>query len=529
MKFKRGLSVLLCMLLCVGLMPTTASAADEYKVLVGGVWITSDNADDVFGDGGSVTYDPVNNTVTLNNAKLTSNIYSNTGSALNIVVNGTNTIECTGTIATGISNYGNNPINISGAGKLTITVDIAKGNAISGNNVVIDGTELELHTSGEAISGYPLTIQNGANVTAILSEGSGSVAINAGEMKVIGGSTLTATSPRGNSIIADGLEIGDNSTVRGTGYYPIKIYGDITITDSTVTGESTADWGIWATGNLTIKGKSDVTATGSMAALGAVGSFTLEPPAGELMDVFVGADAENASAIEGSPLSQTTDLSAYGNTNIKYFHSAPHVHAYDRQVTDDQYQVEPASCEQAARYYYSCACGETGTDTFESGAPNGHSFQDGRCTVCGDIDPDFNPVITAGADGEWQKGSKDGLSFTSNAAFADFVKVQVDGNDLDAADYEVREGSTIVTLKASYLETLSGGRHTLSIVSDTGTATTGFTIKEVSAGAAAATDDTIHSAKTGDDSNIAFWFFLLLAAGTAMAGVVLYSRQKKYN
>lgn len=55
----------------------------------------------------------------------------------------------------------------------------------------------------------------------------------------------------------------------------------------------------------------------------------------------------------------------------------------------------------------------------------------------------------------WQKGSKEGLSFTSNAA--------------------------IVTLKTSYLETLSAGKHTLGIVSDTGTAVTEFTIKAASA------------------------------------------------
>ena len=44
------------MLLCVGLMPTTALAAEEYKILIGGVWVTSDNAADVLRDGGSVVY-----------------------------------------------------------------------------------------------------------------------------------------------------------------------------------------------------------------------------------------------------------------------------------------------------------------------------------------------------------------------------------------------------------------------------------------------------------------------------------------
>ena len=151
-------------------------------------------------------------------------------------------------------------------------------------------------------------------------------------------------------------------------------------------------------------------------------------------------------------------------------------------------------------------------------AATGHSYENGKCTVCGTIDPDFKVTITAGANGTWQKGTKDGLSFTSNAAFAHFLKVQVDGKDLDASNYTVKEGSTIVTLKAEYLETLSVGKHTLAIVSDTGTATTEFTIK------AAVTDDT-QSPQTGDSSNMMLWIALLFVSGGALS-VVTYRKKK---
>ena len=153
----------------------------------------------------------------------------------------------------------------------------------------------------------------------------------------------------------------------------------------------------------------------------------------------------------------------------------------------------------------------------------GHSYENGKCTACGEIDPDFKAVIIEGANGSWQKGTKDGLSFTSNAAFAHFLKVQVDGKDLDASDYAVKEGSTIVTLKAEYLETLSVGKHTLAIVSETGTAETEFTIK-----AAAVADDTAVP-QTGAGSNVALWIAVMLAAGTALTGTVRYNRKKKYS
>ena len=152
----------------------------------------------------------------------------------------------------------------------------------------------------------------------------------------------------------------------------------------------------------------------------------------------------------------------------------------------------------------------------------GHSYDNGKCTVCGEIDPDFKAVIIEGANGTWQKGTKDGLSFTSNATFADFQKVQVDGKDLDASNYTVKEGSTIVTLKAEYLETLSVGKHTLAIVSDTGTATTEFTIK-----AAAAVDGDTESPQTGDDSNMALWITLMFAAACGLTGAMVYGRKKE--
>ena len=188
----------------------------------------------------------------------------------------------------------------------------------------------------------------------------------------------------------------------------------------------------------------------------------------------------------------------------------------------------PGTCTEAGVTTYTATVefnGKTYTDTKEVAdiPATGHSYDNGKCTVCGAIASDFKVIITAGANGSWQKGTKDGLTFTSNAAYKHFQKVQVDGKDLDASNYTVKEGSTIVNLKTEYLETLSVGKHTLAIVSETGTATTEFTVK-----AAAVTDDT-QSPQTGDDSNIALWIAVLLAAGTALTGTAVYSRKRKYS
>lgn len=188
----------------------------------------------------------------------------------------------------------------------------------------------------------------------------------------------------------------------------------------------------------------------------------------------------------------------------------------------------PGTCTETGVTTYTATVefnGQTYTDTKDlTDIPaTGHSYDNGKCTVSGAIASDFKVIITAGANGSWQKGTKDGLTFTSNAAYKHFQKVQVDGKDLDASNYTVKEGSTIVNLKTEYLETLSVGKHTLAIVSETGTATTEFTVK-----AAAVTDDT-QSPQTGDDSNIALWIAVLLAAGTALTGTAVYSRKRKYS
>lgn len=157
------------------------------------------------------------------------------------------------------------------------------------------------------------------------------------------------------------------------------------------------------------------------------------------------------------------------------------------------------------------------------------------------------PVIIAGANGSWQKGGTDGLSFTSNAAFADFIKVQVDGKDLDASNYTVKEGSTIVTLNAAYLNTLSVGKHTLSVVSANGTATTEFIITAAQTGGdqtegnqtggdnqtggttpqePGKNEGAVTSPQTGDSSNAVLWIALLFASGVGLMGAAVYSRKK---
>ena len=49
-------------------------------------------------------------------------------------------------------------------------------------------------------------------------------------------------------------------------------------------------------------------------------------------------------------------------------------HVFDKQVAEWKYLRSPATCEEKAKYYYSCECGEKGTEFFEYGKELGHSY-----------------------------------------------------------------------------------------------------------------------------------------------------------
>lgn len=53
---------------------------------------------------------------------------------------------------------------------------------------------------------------------------------------------------------------------------------------------------------------------------------------------------------------------------------AEHKHSYTEEVIESKYLKTAETCKAKAVYYYSCECGEKGTETFEYGNPLGHSF-----------------------------------------------------------------------------------------------------------------------------------------------------------
>ena len=145
------------------------------------------------------------------------------------------------------------------------------------------------------------------------------------------------------------------------------------------------------------------------------------------------------------------------------------------------------------------------------------------------------PEIIEGKGQSITEGEKKALSFTSNAAYSDFIRVELDGSELSEENYEKAEGSIIITLDADYVATLPAGEHTIGIVSESGTAETTFTVEEKAApGTSDDSDrdskaDADKNAKTGDDANLALWLALMLLSGAGITGTTIYTRRKRTN
>lgn len=116
-------------------------------------------------------------------------------------------------------------------------------------------------------------------------------------------------------------------------------------------------------------------------------------------------------------------------------------------------------------------------------------------------------TITKGNAAKWTLKSTKTLSFTADGDFGKFVGVSVDGKRISDSNYAAKKGSTVITLKSAYLNTLKKGEHTITIHFDDGKAEGSFTILNATDGTNPATGDNIH-----------LWAALLFVSLTGLIG-----------
>ena len=429
---RKFLSILLTLCMVSVMIPTAAFAAEDYRIDVNNVRITDENADDVLNDG-TVSYDAQTNTLSLKGAAISGDFSGSAAiqsskDNLTIMLEGENTIssQSYGILST------TGTLTFEGAGTLTFTTetDAVRAAEININGAVLEitpetnGCALYASTDYDSNKGS-VNIQNGANVTsgsknfAIYADGNTGISISE--------SVVTAEVEHdGNVICASGVPfsvVSSNVTVKNSAQttYPAIWASEISISDNSevtanISGETNAVYtpttltvessslnaespfiSVWSDGamkiengtvkttctgdsvfeslhsegTLTIEGNSDVLAIGGIWGTNGV---VVSPAEENKVDVKVGIKEdgeEGTKHLEGSPYDETTTLDSNDVIGgYTYVHIKKHIHEYDQQSTDDRYKISDATCTDSAVYYYSCKCGEEGSETFPYGTVN---------------------------------------------------------------------------------------------------------------------------------------------------------------
>lgn len=539
---KRFAAILLGLSMALTLLPATVSAADPVNSSTGirvnnELILEADNYTVQCGEGTAV-YDPATNTLTLDNATIARtdtvipiSFYNGT---LNIELIGKNTIT---SADGGIVGYRGNVV-FKGGGSLTIDADgfgvYCDANREASGNITVDGTTLNIsvknssdyeYSAGYGIEAMALfSVKNGATVDIEGKEG-GTYCIRAKGLS-IDNSTVNANIFAGDgymAILSEGdISISNNSKVtakyNGTSYgvYTPKALtvsdstldvesktvvifsgGAADIVNSTVKATCTGDplnWGLYSSDTLSIEGSSDVCSIGNVSAGNGV---SVTPSPGSFLDVKVGTKdggEEGASHLEGSPYGQTAVL---GNiSRHTYVHIRNHTHVYDQQIPSDGYRVAEATCEAAAQYYYSCLCGQAGTEIFSYGEPAGHSWGE--------------PVWSWKED---HSGATAAFTCRNDASHTQTVNAVIASQTTEATG--TAEGKTVYTATVE----LNGKTYT-----DTKT----IVIPAASTGQGGSAARAGNTPRTGDADNLTLWLLILAASGCALAGALAYNRRRKY-
>ena len=115
------------------------------------------------------------------------------------------------------------------------------------------------------------------------------------------------------------------------------------------------------------------------------------------------------------------------------------------------------------------------------------------------ISPEYR--IIEGAGSTWTQNTNGTVVIRGNGEFSEFHAVKVDGKVIDPANYDAKKGSTIITLKAEYLKTLSTGSHTFAIVWNNGIAGTNFTVAANTSGNNSGNNSNNNDSNHGSDNS----------------------------
>ncbi len=558
-KFTRLWSILLALVMVVGMLPTVALAAEPatekadfstdptaaLNLLNAAKTGTEDS-----------TWDPDTNTLTLNGVNFTTTASTavKLPAGSEIVLNGDNIItsgEAKSKDSFGI--YAEGSLTISGSGTLNVTSGTAnddcygiyaKGSiAISGGTVTAEGGTANDNSYG-IYTKDNITITDGTVTAEGGTAKDDSYGICAKEYDDenisvnISGGTVTAT----GGTATNGDSYGIYASGHGEDYIGVKISGDAHVTATGGTATNGDSYGIYADDDVNIAGGT-VNANGGTATNNSYGIYADDDVniAGGTLIAKVTSGNGTANALNKAPKT-LPDTYWWRTSNSGAYHKYP-ASAYIWDAAHTYFEIQKPG--YTVTFDANGGSGEMAGADVVSGEytlpANGFTAPEGKQFKCWSVDGSEKAVgdkitvsadttvkavwenipaapieyeILDGANSSWTQDSDRNLSVRGSGAFSEFVGVKVDGKSVDEKYYTVKEGSTIVTLKADYLNTLTVGSHTLEIVWTDGSASTIFTIEA-------------ESPQTGDNSMMALWIAVLFVSGFGVVATAVYGKKRK--
>ena len=126
--------------------------------------------------------------------------------------------------------------------------------------------------------------------------------------------------------------------------------------------------------------------------------------------------------------------------------------------------------------------------------------------------------VIEGHKASYTKGSGKTFTITANGYFGKFIGLEVDGKTLDTKYYTAQSGSTIVTLKNSYLDSLSDGKHTIAFLYTDGSTGGDHYFRIASNNG---------SPFTGDNNHMMMLTGIMMTSLLCMAAMVMLAPRKK--
>lgn len=446
----------------------TTETLPAYDLWVGSTQVNGDNRDDILGDG-KAEYDPLTTTLTLSEPAISGEhnnamIYSGSGS---VTVTGNATIKSDST-SFGIS--ANSSLTIKDA-DLIISVP---GNGISATSLKVQDSSVYSKGAGFGISANKLRVEGAGSLVRGISDGDDTRFDHAG------------------GILAMNIEVG-GGTLEGEGKYNgMTAYDSITYSSSheisePEDGKVVSSGGICYVGDKDenpvahamirpvlpeVKGvKAHVTGTKldggiCMVKADSFETFFKDCTAPVSMGVYclyteqACANILTTDPVPGTDYYFIVDVHAFDDGDPETLRWA------ENSVIIDGSEITAENAEtEIVELFHSPAGGSLSvTCRYRQKEQVTYTVTEVSETVW-TPDSDTDLVITV------ERGPDNSLCFSC------FVSVAVDGTELSAADYEVKEGSTVVTLKAEFLNGLTVGAHTVSVTFDDGRADTSFEIK----------------------------------------------------